>query len=696
MNPLTLRQRLLFLALIPSTLLAISLVTYFTFSGVRSLETELHSNGEATVRYLAPISEYGIIAGNNEGLYSLVQATLQQPGVKAAIVVNRKGRTIAVSGRVSLAAETLGRTLNAATRVEETDRWVAFGAPVIRSKIELDPIFESIAPTEVDAHEVIGHVFIELDKTELRQGQRIIMQRGLAIIAAGLIIVYLLASRMSDTLAQPLLRLVGAVRSMSQSDFSTRVAHVSTGEIGELESGFNDMAKHIQAAHQSMQERIEEATAQLAFQARHDALTGLLNRREFELRLQKALETIQAGAEEASFLFIDLDRFKPVNDSCGHLAGDELLRQIAQLLQGRLREGDTLARLGGDEFGILLANCSGTAARQVADDICNLASAYRFIWQDKVFAVGASIGLTGINQRVRNINDILGAADAACYAAKEAGRNQVAEQATVTITERRQEPGDWPTRIMSALEEGRLLVDAHPICCLKGEHDIHRVELAARLNEPGQGNVSLDALIDAAERYDLSPRIDRLLLETAISTLARTRRLGKTVHCLVPISATSLNQAETVNFIAEALARDNIDGSGLHLVFSEEIASRHIGQAMLLIRNLKALGCEIVLDEFGGSMSSFSHLRNLSPYCIKLSRSLTRDLTGNRASTALLRAIIEITEDLDIITIADGIENPREFNELSVLGIHCAQGHAVGPTEPFASWLEGAVVRGAG
>lgn len=696
MNRLTLRQRLLFLALFPSTLIAVLLVAYFTYSSIRTLESELHATGLATVRYLAPISEYGIIAGQNEGLYSLVQATLQQPGIKSAVVVNKKGRAIAVSGRVSLAAETLMKNLAAPAQVEETDRWLAYGAPVLRSHNDLDPIFESIAPEQADSSEIIGHVFVELDKAELRYGQRTILQRGLAIIAVGLILVYLLATSIADNLASPILRLVRAVRSMSRGELDTRVTHDSSGEIGELESGFNEMAHHIEAAHQSMQERIEEATAQLAFQARHDALTGLLNRREFETRLHKTLETIQTGGEEAAFLFIDLDRFKPVNDSCGHLAGDELLRQIAQLLQGRLREGDTLARLGGDEFGILLANCSGQTARQVADDICNLAGAYRFIWQDKIFAVGASIGLTTINQRVRNINDILSAADAACYQAKEAGRNQVAEQPAAKTTERRHEPGDWQERIVSAIKEGRLLVDAQPISSLLNESaPIHRVELAARLNEPGQSNVSLAALIDAAERYDLAPQIDRLLLEKAITTLSRTRQIGRTVHCLVPISAASMSEVDTVNFIAAELARHGIDGQGLHLLISEDIVGRHIGQAMQFVRNLKALGGFIALEEFGGSMSSFSNLRSLEPQYVKLSHSLTREVSGNRASTALLRAIVEITEDLSIRTIADNVDSPKQFAELAALQVDCAKGYAVGPNEPFDSWLEGAVMRGA-
>ena len=424
MNRLTLRHRLLMLTLLPSALIAIVLVAYFTFTGIRTLEGELRAKGLATVRYLAPISEYGIIAGQVESLHGLAQATVQESGVKAAVVVNQKGRTIAVSGRVSLSAEELRRTLSEPARVGETDQWVAFGAPVKRSLNETDTLFEGNGGGKTVAPEVIGHIFVEFDKIELANKQRQLLQRGLAIVLLGLLALAALAIAMADNLARPVMRLVHAINGMSSGHLDTRVPATSSGELGVLENGFNEMATRIEEVHLSMQSRIEEATAQLAFQARHDALTGLLNRREFEHRLEKALAGVQAGSDEFAVLFIDLDRFKQVNDNCGYLAGDELLRQMALLFQGRLRDEDTLARLGGDEFSIMLASCSGPRANQVAEDICGLAAAYRFIWQDKVFAIGASIGITTVNRKVRNINEILAAGDAACHHAKQSGRNR--------------------------------------------------------------------------------------------------------------------------------------------------------------------------------------------------------------------------------------------------------------------------------
>ena len=487
MKHLNIRQRLLLITLLPSAMMAIVLVTFFTLSGMRSLESDLNAHGHALVRYLAPISEYGIISGQIESLHVLAQTSVQEPGVKAAIIVSQKGRAIAVSGRVSLGSEYLRRPPQQAAVVAENENWIAFGAPVMRSVSEVDALYEPISDGAENRSEVIGAVFVEFDKGELAQRQRALVLRGLTIVGIGLLLLAMMAIAIADSAAHPVRRLVFAVHSMSTGQFDTRVKADSSGEFGILERGFNEMASHIEDVHGSMQERIEEATAMLAFQARHDALTGLLNRREFEQRLEKALLNVQAGGEECSVLFIDLDRFKPVNDTCGHLAGDELLRQISQLFQGRLREEDTLARVGGDEFCILLDNCTGPRARQVAEDICGLAAAYRFIWQDKVFAIGASIGLSTVSRYVHNINDILAAGDAACYRAKESGRNQVIEQLPNSQPERRHEANGWSERISRALADGRVLIEAMPLRALQPDAMTgHLVEISARLSEPGQ------------------------------------------------------------------------------------------------------------------------------------------------------------------------------------------------------------------
>lgn len=695
MNHLTLRHRLLILTLLPSLLIGIALVIYFTVSGIRSLESELHAKGLSTARYLAPVSEYGIITGQFENLHTLALATNQEPSVKATVIVNQRGRALAVSGRVSMSSETLRQKLDKPGLVAETESWLAYGAPVFRSVSESDSLFDPMLPSDKPlAQEVIGQVFVELDKNILITRQHDLLIRGLMIVLVGMIILATLAIAVADNLSRPVMRLVNAVRAMSEGKLSTRVPPVSTGELGILEQGFNEMAKNLDDIHQSLQTRIEEATAQLAFQARHDALTGLLNRREFEIQLEKALAAVQAGADQCSVLFIDLDRFKPVNDNCGHLAGDEVLRQISQLFQGRLRDEDTLARLGGDEFGVLLHNCVGPRARQVAEDLCGLAGAYRFIWQDKVFAIGASIGLTQVTREVRNINELLAAGDAACYRAKESGRNQVCEQTAHAPTERRRETGEWVTRIGSALTENRLVIEAIPVRARpESVLDGPLVELTAHLVEPGQPSVSLSALLDAAERYELGSSIDLRFIDVAIAALARAHASGKQIHCLVPLTGSALGRSELITEIARRLAAENISGRGLYLMFSEAASTHNSSRAIEFARQLRTLGCQIALSDFGSGLSSFSHLRSLTPSLVKLSRSLTRDVAGSRASTSLLRAIQEIAADLDILSIAEGIDDPAMLGLLDQLRIDFSEGRAIGPREPFDAWLEGVALR---
>lgn len=694
MNNLTLRHRLLLLTLLPSALITTALVFYFSMSGIKAIEDQLRGKGLATVRYLAPVSEYGIIAGQMDSIYGLVQAAMQEPGVKAAIIVNPKGRTLAVSGRVSLSADIIRKQLDKPTLVAETDTWIAFGAPVARTQSDSDPLFD-IAGHDDDPRETIGHVFIELDKQELIQRQRELILQGLIAVLIGLSLMALLAIAMAHQLARPLQRLAAAVKGMSAGQFDTRIPSTSSGELRVLEDGFNDMASHIEEAHQSMQARIEEATAQLVFQARHDALTGLVNRREFELRLDKALDTVHAGGDEFSVLFIDLDRFKAVNDACGHLAGDELLRQIALLFQGRLREEDTLARLGGDEFGIMLANCSKAKARQVADDICALSAEYRFVWQDRIFAIGASIGLTPVTRDIREVQEIFALSDAGCLRAKELGRNQVCEMAPSSHTERRRDRGNWASRLASALSEGRLSIEAIPIRALQpGLPGGPMAELSARLNEPGQAPIALSALIDAAERYDMSSVFDRHFLETAINSLARASSHHQPMRCMVPLSRAAINSPDTGDFIAEQLAAQGIHGEGLYLMFSEDISTHQNSQLIEFSRRMRELGCQIALTEFGGAISSFAQLRTLAPSHVRLSQSLTRDIGDGITSTALLRAILEITSEQHIYPIAEDVDDTLLLEYLRKLGIAYAHGKAIAPREPFDAWFEGVVMRG--
>ncbi len=694
MKSQSLRQRLLILTLLPSALIATLLVSYFSYTGIQAQEREMHARGLASVRYLAPVSEYSIIAGQMDSLYGLAQAAMQQPGSKAVVIVNTKGRTLAVSGRVSLPADILRQPLKAPALVAQGNEWIAFGAPIQRSQTSSDPLFE-LDDLSSDVQETLGHVFVELDRNELTQRKDQLARQGLLAILFSLAIMAGAVILMANRLARPLLQLSQAVRDMAGGHLDTRVPARSSGELRVLEEGFNEMAQRIEDSHRNLQTRIEEATAQLVHQARHDALTGLANRREFELRLEKALANVHAGSEEFSVLYIDLDRFKAVNDACGHLAGDELLRQIAMLFKGRLRDEDTLARLGGDEFGALLINCAKDKALQVASDLCALATEYRFIWEGRIFSIGASIGLIPVNRELRDVQEIVALSDAACLQAKEQGRNQVCLAHASAPNERRRDQGNWAARLANALSEERLIVEAIPLRALsRHANATPSVEISARLNEPGQAPIALAALLEAAQRYELASTFDHYFLEVTFRALARAHRQGREMFCLVPLSKSALTSPETANFITQHLQRLNIPGAGLCLMFTEDVGSHHASQLLEFLHRIQPLGCSIALSEFGNGAASFSHLSTLRPSHLCLSQALTRDIESGRSSTALLRAILEIAREQGIATIAEAVDDTPQLVCLRELGLDYAQGKAVAPREPFDAWFEGVVMRG--
>ena len=695
--PLTLRQRLLLLTLLPSALLGTVITAFFTMAAMQAVENEINARGSAIVRYLAPVSEYGIIAGQLDSLQGLVQATVQQPGVKAAVIVGKQAKILAVSGHLSLSSEQLRNGAKAPGELAIGEHWLAYGAPVVRTLSDTDNLFDpvdNIRPSR--EQDIIGQVFVEFDRQDLLLRQRELLLRGIAIVVIGLLLAALGAVAIADGLSRPVMRLVGAVRAIAQGHLDTRVVNDSVAEMGELELGFNAMASRLEDVYTNMQARIEEATAQLAYQARHDPLTGLINRREFETRLEKAIAANRSGQGDFSVLFIDLDRFKQVNDTAGHLAGDELLGRIARLFQGRLRDQDTLARIGGDEFAVLLGDTPPEQARKVAEDLCHLTAAYRFSWENKVFSIGASIGQVALQPGLDSVSEILRAADAACYEAKAGGRNQICTYTPTPFAERRQPENRWRDRIVVALNTQGLLFDATPIKALADGASGPRLMASVRLrvNDRELTTLDQDLIMEAAERYELADDLNRQLLLTVAASLAQARQKG--VHglrYLVTLSASAMRRRETATIVGEILERYTVGGQGLVLCLSEESAVQHPSQSQALCAELRKLGCGIALVEFGGWLASFHHLHALQPDYVQINPVLSRDVTSDHSSLTLLKAIQDITSELGIKTIATAVDDPESLRYLVEIGITYAQGKAYAPSEPLASWFEGVVMR---
>jgi diguanylate cyclase (GGDEF)-like protein len=693
MRSLRLRERLLLLTLLPAALLAIVVGAYFIHSGMRDLERELDQRGVAMASYLAPASEYGVISGHWASLQGMVQATLQQAGVKAVVIVGQDGKVLAVSGRVSLSSDILANGSELPAMVEESDTWLAFSAPIMRSLIENDDLFDISSGRKQDAMpQRIGQVFIEIDKGELLTGERRLILRGAGIVVVGLVLAGLLALRIAGAFTDPIVKLVAAVRAMAAGHFETRLTGSTADEFGELERGFNEMAVRVSEIHQTMQERIEQATAQLAYQARHDPLTGLINRRELEARLEQSIAAAQTGGEESSLLFIDLDHFKPINDACGHMAGDELLRQIARLLQGRMRSEDSLARLGGDEFCALLGNCQEEDAQRVANDMCALVKAHRFVWENRSFFIGASIGQARITRLTRNVAQILGQGDAACYTAKGRGRNQVHSFKQDDSPQRRHGEDMWRPRLERALTSNLFHFDG-----LRVEAQQAETKMAGMLmvrtwlhDQAGGQPIPAGTFMDAAERYELAHRVDLRSVEIACAYQAQwlKRSDAGARHLLLPLASATVRHSSTPYILEQILEQRVQDDSSLCLVLPEDVVIHYTDAAVRLTELARRYGCRIALGEFGRWLeSSFHHLYAVHPDLVLITSNLTRDIARNRNALSLVRAIQEIVSEQRIETIAEAASEAGcnlRLQELGISYLRRADGLTLPPTSDAA------------
>lgn len=442
--------------------------------------------------------------------------------------------------------------------------------------------------------------------------------------------------------------------------------------------------------HDVSQER--QYAAKLSYQASHDALTGLINRREFEHRLGLALASAAQMERHHAVMYLDLDQFKVVNDTSGHAAGDEMIRQVSAVLQRRLREGDTLARLGGDEFGVLLENCPPEHAARIADALRQTVMEFPFSWRNRSFTVGVSIGLVNVTDALFTLQEVLRAADAACYMAKEKGRNrvQIYHPGDTEISLRQGEM-EWVGRIHKALDEGRFCLYAQEIVEVgaPGPAGAHFELLVRMVDERGE-LVPPMAFIPAAERYNLMPLIDRWVIVTAFSTLARMREEGKaeTIEtCAINLSGASLGDERFFDFVRDELVRFGVPPAMICLEITETAAISNLAKAAHFIHNLRALGCRFSLDDFGSGMSSFAYLKHLPVDFLKIDGAFVKDMLDDPIDRAMVQAINNIGHVMNKKTIAECVENDRILADLRDIGVDFAQGFGVARPKPFGTPL---------
>lgn len=690
------KGRVVLLALGPAAVIAVSLAWYFTSSRINDLERSLTDRGLAVARQLAPAAEYGVFSGNRDILEGLANSAKREADVTGVVIADAGGTILATAGRPSVAARIASMRGGAVVEAVSDGNDLIFGVPVLQSETRVtdfpgDHLNLGVDTLDLHRPSVLGRVTVEISRLPTVARRNELLFNSLLITLLGLTATALLALRMSRGVTDPIYALAQAVERIRGGDFDVQVGTGAGGELQVLEDGVNAMAASLKSARDDLQERVREATARLSYQATHDTLTGLVNRREFDARLERAAASSSSQGSVHALCYMDLDQFKIVNDTCGHDAGDELLRQISELMQGRLRERDTLARLGGDEFGLLLENCPLDMAYSIVESLRQAVQDYRFAWGERVFSVGASFGLLAVTDESGNAASLMSAADAACYTAKDMGRNRIHlhRPGDGELARRRGEM-QWVSRITHALEEDRFELYYQTIMPLSAtesaEEGTHFEILLRMRGEDGVAVIPPMAFIPAAERYNLMRQLDRWVISRAFFLHARIPRVADAVHpltCTVNLSGASLCDEHFLAFVRDQFAHTGVIPSSICFEITETAAIINLRAAVELMTELKKDGCRFSLDDFGSGLSSFTYLKNLPVDYLKIDGAFVKDMASDPIDFAMVQSINRIGHVIGLRTVAEFVESEAVLRQLKEIGVDYAQGNWIHQPRPI-------------
>ena len=420
---------------------------------------------------------------------------------------------------------------------------------------------------------------------------------------------------------------------------------------------------------------------QMSYQATHDALTGLVNRREFERRLEEAIESGHRGDGQHVLCYLDLDRFKVVNDTSGHLAGDSMLREVAKVLRDAVRDSDTVGRLGGDEFGMLLMGCPLEKARQIADDVCRAVGDYRFVWKDKIFNIGVSIGLVEISRESGALEELLAAADSACYVAKKQGSGRVVVySARDEALARHTGEIQWLQRLQSALKDNRFQLYHQPIVPAYGQDGGGpAMEVLVRLQDEAGHEVPPSEFVKAAERYRLMSLVDRWVVQTTLAALGRGAiPVPSNRSIAINVSGQTLGDSQFLEFVVECLDSTGVNPTQVCFEITESAVVANLDHARRFVGVLHGMGCQFALDDFGSGVGSFSNLKNLPMDYLKIDGSFMRNLERDSVNQAMVTAMIKLARTLNFKVIAEQVEDIATLDTARRMGVDYVQGFAVG------------------
>jgi PAS domain S-box/diguanylate cyclase (GGDEF) domain len=423
----------------------------------------------------------------------------------------------------------------------------------------------------------------------------------------------------------------------------------------------------------------------IAYQASHDELTGLTNRRRFDEYIQSLVEKAQTDNSIHIMCYLDLDQFKVVNDTCGHLAGDELLRQLGELLRQHVRKTDVLSRLGGDEFGILMMHCSVEQALLTGEKLRTAISDFQFAWDNRSFSVSVSIGITAINKASGNAVDILKEADAACYAAKEKGRNRIhVFSSTDEELAERQGEMQWVEKIRLGIDENRFQLYGQLIIPTNNQEEGLHFETLLRYKDENGTIIPPGAFLPAAERYNIAPALDRWVISNLFHHLRSTPGFIERLElCSVNLSGLSLSDETMLDFISAEFRKSQVPTYKICFEITETAAISNLSYAKQFIDTLHKKGCLFSLDDFGSGLSSFAYLKNLPVDFLKIDGLFVKDILEDKIDWTMVKAINEVGHVMNKKTIAEFVENQNIFDLLKTLGVNYAQGYGIAKPVPL-------------
>jgi diguanylate cyclase (GGDEF)-like protein len=521
------------------------------------------------------------------------------------------------------------------------------------------------------------------------QGQVWTLSVALAGSVASL---FLLGSLGARTLVGEVEAVRGAVRHVLAGGERPELPEL-TPPLEDLKHEVLGLAQQFHAQQGRLQEKLDTARQQIFFLSNHDALTGLPNRKSLEERLESALASAKSQGSTHALLYIDLDFFHRINDSFGHLAGDELLRRLAPVLQSSLRQGEMLARIGGDEFAVLVENCSAEFAQAAATQLRDAVQAWQFEWGGKAFQVGVSVGVVAISKLAPSLSAVMSEADTACFTAKEQGRNRVfAFHDATTSQYMRQTSRGWLKRINDAIAEGAFTLLYQPIMPIEGPRGgTPRVEALLRMGETGGELILPMNFIPVAERYDLMRTIDRWVVDRAFSDyrrLARLRDNAAPAEFSINLSGHTLSSPEFAEYMQEKFAQYGVPPQCVFFEITETAAIANVERARGLIEALRALGVRFYLDDFGSGLSSFNYLKHFPVDGIKIDGLFVKGIARNYLDYALVESIHKIGVSLGLQTVAEYVESEEIARKLTQIGVTLGQGYFLAAPRPWEQLFE--------